>query len=388
MSLYTQLKKLLLGVKPLTADHRPPSPAHFALRADELPPFDLNIAELMRFDPQVRIGLGARNGMLMQAEIDVVGDRAEECAFVRDQWLRIWNSSAAALLKAKLYGFVPCEVMYRRQRGGTHDGAIVVDRLEPRHPRDARPLLHHGRVAGFALKLASGRSVKVVAPKGLVVTFDAEFGNAYGCALLERAYPAWHEKWMHGGAKRLLRQRMMKDAYVGDVLYYPPEAEFELPNGESVQWRDLAREIVEARASGGTLTLPLVRDTDGQRLIEYTPPQSTGGMTQIFQWKRDIDSDIWKSLEVPPEVIEAFARGSGFSGRTVPLMICLAAVQQELAEIIACIDRDVLRPLTHLNFGRVPDYEIRPRSLLESFAPIVHRAPLAPLRGEGLGVRG
>jgi hypothetical protein len=109
-------------------------------------------------------------------------------------------------------------------------------------------------------------------------------------------------------------------------------------------------------------------DGDGHRLLEYTPPQSTGGMTQIFQWKRDIDMDIWKALEVPPEVIEAFQRGSGYSGRTVPLMICLAAVQQELAEIIACVDRDVLRPLAHLNFGRPPDYEIRPRSLVAGFA--------------------
>jgi hypothetical protein len=368
MSLYTKLKKLLLGPKPLTADHRPPPAAHFALRVDELPSFDLHVAEVMRFDPQVRIGLGARNGMLMQASVEVVGDRAEENKFVRDQWLRIWNSAAGALLKAKLYGFVPCEVMYRRQRGGAHDGAIVIDRLEPRHPRDARPLLHHGRIAGFALRLASGRSVKVLAPKGLVVTFDAEFGNPYGCALLERAYPAWHEKWMEGGAKRLLRQRMMKDAYVGDVLFYPPEAEYELPNGQTMPWRDLAQDLVEARNSGGTLTLPSLYDAEGHRLIDYQPPQSTGGMSQIFQWKRDIDNDIWKALEVPPEVIEAFARGSGYAGRTVPLLICLAAVQQELAEIMACVDRDVLRPLAHLNFGRPPEYEIRARSLLQAFS--------------------
>jgi hypothetical protein len=280
--------------------------------------------------------------------------------------------------------------MYRRQRGGAHDGAIVVDRLEPRHPRDARPLMHHGRIAGFALKLASGRSAKVLSPKGLVVTFDAEFGNPYGCALLERAYPVWHEKWMDGGVKRLLRQRMMKDAYIGDIFWYP-EGDADLGNGQTKSWREVANEIVAARTSGGTLTLPQMLDADGHKLLDYTPPQSTGWMTQMFLWKRDVDADLWKALEVPPEVIEAFARGSGYSGRAVPLMICLAAVQQELAEIIACVDRDVLRPLAHLNFGRPPDYEIRARSLVEAFAAPVsmkERAPLAPLRGEGLGVRG
>ena len=44
-----------------------------AMRIDDLPPFSIQTAELMRFDPQVRIGLGARNGLLMAAEVEVTG---------------------------------------------------------------------------------------------------------------------------------------------------------------------------------------------------------------------------------------------------------------------------------------------------------------------------
>jgi hypothetical protein len=36
---------------------------------------------------------------------------------------------------------------------------------------------------------------------------------------LERAYPAWFEKWMEGGAKQTLRLRMIKDGYIGESLY-------------------------------------------------------------------------------------------------------------------------------------------------------------------------
>ena len=61
------------------------------------------------------------------------------------------------------------------------------------------------------------------APAALVCTFDAECANPYGCALLARAYPAWFEKWMPGGAKRTLRLRMIKDAYIGDIFWYPAE---------------------------------------------------------------------------------------------------------------------------------------------------------------------
>jgi hypothetical protein len=43
-------------------------------------------------------------------------------------------------------------------------------------------------------------------------------------------------------------------------------------------------------------------------------------------------------------------------------------VHQELAELIRCVDRDVLRPIAQLNFGRVPQYDIRPKSLVERYA--------------------
>ena len=251
MSLLTKLKQLLLRRRPITAEHRPPPAPQMALRADELPPFNLHTAELMRFDPQVRIGIGARNGILMQAEVDVNGPHADEVRWVRDQWRRIWHSSAHILSKAKLYGFLPCEVMYREIYGGPFDGLIGFDSLQPRHPRDARPLVREGRIAGFSLRLANDRTVNVMAPKARLATFESEFGNPFGRAVLERAYPAWHEKWMDGGAKKLLRLRMIKDAYIGDIFWYPPDTEAELPNGQTMLWRDLAREIIDARCSGG-----------------------------------------------------------------------------------------------------------------------------------------
>ena len=50
---------------------------------------------------------------------------------------------------------------------------------------------------------------------------------------------------MDGGAKKLLRLRMIKDAYIGDIFWYPPDTEAELPNGQTMLWRDLAREIID-----------------------------------------------------------------------------------------------------------------------------------------------
>jgi hypothetical protein len=282
-------------------------------------------------------------------------------------------------LRAKLYGFLPFEVVYRQAASGPFRGLFEVERLIDHHPRQTRLLVAADRIVGFAREAVGdlgrisapsygGGWTDCFAPQALVCTFDAECGNPYGCALLARAYPAWHEKWMPGGAKRTLRLRMIKDAYVGDIFWYPPDRRFELVNGREVSFRDLAREIVESRHSGGALTLPLIRDGQGHKLIDYTPPQGVPGYTQIFRWKSDLDLEIWKALEVPPEIIQASTSGSGFSGRWIPFAVALSAVHQELAELIRCIDRDVLRPMAALNFGREPQYTIRPRSLVESYA--------------------
>jgi hypothetical protein len=141
-----------------------------------------------------------------------------------------------------------------------------------------------------------------------------------------------------------------------------------MPDGREISYRDMAREIVESRHSGGALTLPLIYDSLGNKLLDYTPPQGVPGYTQIFRWKADLDLEIWKALEVPPEIIQAQTSGSGFSGRWIPFAVALSAVHQELAELLRCIDRDILRPIARLNFGPRARYEIRPRSLVETYA--------------------
>jgi hypothetical protein len=402
MNLFTKLRSALLGKRnaPVT---RLPAADHGAMRVDELPPFNLHVADLMRFDPQVRIGLGARNGLLMAAEIEVAGPDPRLTRWVQHQWDALWCAHAQQLLKAKLYGFMPFEVVYRRAAGGDFAGLIEVDRLIDFPPRDVRLLVQDDQIVGFTVdsrfRLPGGTSIgdslapresssrpadgsyhDLFAPAALVATFDSECANPYGCALLARAYPPWFEKWMPGGAKRTLRLRMIKDAYVGDIIWYPPDRQVELDDGRTVSWREIAREIVEARLSGGALTLPLLYDSAGNKLVDYTPPQHVPGATLIFNWKRDLDLEIWKALEVPPEIIQASSSGSGYSGRWIPFAVALSAVHAELAELIRCVDRDLLRPLAHLNFGRTPQYTIKPRSLVETYAQMFGAENRTPSR--------
>ena len=355
----------------------------------------------------------------MAAEVEVAGGDQRAVAWVQHQWNALWNSAAHRLLKTKLYGFLPFEVVYRQATSGPFAGLLEVQRLIDYHPSYARLLVQGDEIVGFTYEddeTESGREGEsgsgrnsispspthplspsltdagsssnqrdLLAPQALVCTFDAECGNPYGCALLARAYPAWYEKWMPGGAKRTLRLRMIKDAYIGDIFWYPPDRRFELMNGNEISFKELAREIIESRHSGGALTLPLIRDATGQKLVDYTPPQGVSGYTQIFRWKADLDLEIWKALEVPPEIIQAQRSGSGYSGRWIPFAVALSAVHQELAELIRCLDRDILRPIAEVNFGRGAAYEIRPRSLVETYSAMFGKER-TPGRDVGVGV--
>ncbi|HUE75175.1 MAG TPA: hypothetical protein VMP01_30185 [Pirellulaceae bacterium] len=426
MSLFSTIRDLLIGRQSSRRTTLAlPAPS---VRFDDFPPFNLHVAELMRFDPQVRVALGARNGLLMSAQVEVTGPREEVNAWVEAQWDRVWCECAHQLVRAKLYGFQPFEVYLRQSASGGRnsasggrnsasggrnsasggrqppDGSALEDGHERAAespsgavPRGARGLLweiaelrdrpvaqtrlltRDDRPVGFVFKDGQ-RERRILAPRGLVVTFDAECSRPYGCALLARAYPAWFEKWMRGGAKETLRLRMMKDAYVGDIFWYPADRKVTLPSGEEVSWRDLAREITELRQSGGAIALPMLRDRDGSKALDYSPPTPVFGHTQILTWKRDLDLDIWKSLEIPPEIIQAATTGSGFSGRWIPFVVALAAVQTELAEIIRCVDRDLLRPLSQLNFGTAASYEIRAMSLVETYAARFGEGPSIRMR--------
>jgi len=407
MGVFSKLRHALLG-RPQPKVTRLESAESTAMRIDELPPFNLHVADLMRFDPQVRIGLSTRNGLLMAAEVEIAGDDERINRWVQHQWDALWNGSSHHLLRAKLFGFQPFEVLYKQAAGGEFRGLIEVERLIDHPPGKTRLLVAEDKIVGFSVEedgrtaarmrgragerergrgewvgrsgMAAQRnategvpyradgSIDFYAPQALVCTFDSDCASPYGCALLARAYPAWFEKWMPGGAKRTLRLRMIKDAYIGDIFWYPTDRRFELPDGSETTYRDLAREIVESRASGGALTLPLVYDSSGNKVFDYTPPQNVPGHTQVFRWKSDLDVEIWKALEVPPEIIQAQSSGSGFSGRWIPFAVALSAVHQELAELIRCIDRDILRPIAQLNFGRECQYQIKPRSLVEIYA--------------------
>jgi SPP1 gp7 family putative phage head morphogenesis protein len=327
---------------------------------------------MLASDPVVSFSMNIRNAALMAAEVDIQGRRPEIVKWVRKQWEYLWCYHRMSMLASKELGFAPLQPLWKADE----QGILNIVGLKEFAPEDCRGSEKGGKLVGFKVK-----GEPLFFPQGLWINFDPKYGGAYGRALTRRQYPAWYEKWMERGAKRLQQLRMIKDAYIGDIFWYPPDLLLEIPDGnggkKTIPWRDVLREIAECRMSGGAMTLPLKLDANGKELTRYQPPTAIPGSTEIFNWVEYCDENIFRGGDIPFEVVQAADTGSGFSGRSIPFLVLLSVCNGELTQTVQQTDERSLRGVASLNFGGDPDYTMKPKSLVETFSANIQGSSLA-----------
>lgn len=324
---------------------------------------------MLTSDPMINFSLNVRNAALMATQIKITAKSPQVKTWLTKQWHTLWNYNRPQLVSAKKWGFAPLQCVFKMNKTTR---LIDIKELKDFAPEDARALQLNNKLCGMRVK-----GNPMFFPQALWLKFGGEFGSPYGVAVTRRQYPAWYEKWMDHGAKRLLQLRMIKDSYIGDIFWYPPHINATLPDGTSMPWRDLMREIGENRLSGGALTLPRLLDSNGKELTGYQPPQPIPGATEIFQWVDSCDDNILKGADIPTEVIQAADTGSGFSGRSIPFLVLLSVCNNEIVEIVQCIIEQVLRPLAWLNWGEDVEFEMEPLNLVQSFAGDIQGSQMA-----------
>ena len=370
----SEVRRVILDKDP-TANYQSTRFAYYGeLFVQNIPLWRLWTARLMlTSDPIVNFSMNIRNAALMAAEVRIKAAKEEVAVWAAKQWDTLWNKHRSKLVSAKKWGFAALQCLYKVNNQGLIEIADVKDFA----PEDCRALELDSKLVGMRVKDA-----RIFQPQALWITFGAEFGSKYGVAVTRRQYPAWFEKWMDHGAKRLMQLRMIKDAYIGDIFWYPPNINIQLPDGKQISWRDMMREVAENRLSGAALTLPRLYDSSGKELTGYTPPQQVSGITEVFAWVQHCDDNILKGADIPLEVVQAASTGSGYSGRSIPFLVLLNVCNTELIEVVQAVTDQVLRPLAWLNWGGDPELEILPVNLVESFSRDVAGSPLG---GSGIG---
>jgi SPP1 gp7 family putative phage head morphogenesis protein len=363
-----KLQAALVGHDP-TAGYQGLPNYPYATIVNSIPPYTLFDGKMMLdTDPVVEFGLNIRNAALSVAEVEITAKNEQVKKWLDDQWRVIWELNRGKILATKKWGFNGLQPTYKMNPATR---MIEIEGLKDFAPEDMKALRNKksGNPCGFKVR---GR--ELYGPRALWLTFNAEYGSPYGKGVLRRMWPPWFKKWMPHGAEKLTQLRMIKDAYIGDIFWYPPNMNLTI-NGQEVPWRDVLRQQGENRLSGGALTMPMLIDNNGKDLTRYTPPQHIPGATDIFQWRESIDEDILRAADIPIEVVKASETGSGYSGRSIPFMVLLSVCNEELTCYVQAIEQ-LLRDVAWLNWGSDPDFELRPKSLVESFAQDASGSPM------------
>lgn len=367
-----ELKNTVIATNPLK-DYKNTRTAFWAeLIIQGLPPWYLWIGKAMLdSDPLVRFALDIRNAMLMTAEIEVECDYPEIATWIKEQWDFLWTQHGKKVAAAKEFGFAPLQLIWKEDAKNSN---LIISDCKEYAPEDAKALVLGNDIKGMKIK-----GTDVFSPQAMWMTFGSKYDQPYGNGILRRMYPPWFQKWMNHGSERLLQLRMIKDAYIGDIFWYPPNQLVEIPNGDgtvtSVPWRDVFRELSENRLSGNTLVLPRLVDDNNNPLTDYTPPQDTGGATSIFDWADRNDNKILQAASITREIIEAASSGSGFSGRSIPFLTTLSVCNEEVKEMIVGFRRPIETAIW-LNWGIEPDFTIKPKNLVETFSDDIQGSAL------------
>jgi hypothetical protein len=328
-----------------------------------LPRFSLMQVQDMLTDPRVEFGLRLIKGpVLSKSRFFVDCDNPEAKEFLKNTVIRFWRTSAARALKALEWGYSCAEAMYELRKG-----RIEFDVLKDLHSLDCRALTRGGKLVAAAVQKVPGQRKKKVPlpiPKLLWHIHARELHPWYGCSRLRAAYLPWAEMWADGGYRDARTLYYHKYAFEGGIMRHPPGT-VKLDDGTTVVNKDLAREILEKKKTGGVMTLTNVPNSgfDGQYAWDYQPPHVMPPPENLLEYGKDLRDEMWEGMGIPPEIARAEGTGA-YAGRKVPEDAFYSVLQEIVYWLMFDFDQQIGRPLVEVNFGSGIEYEIVPFGLI------------------------
>lgn len=363
----------LLG-SPLTAEYVPYAVSGTFSLSRHRPPFTYYMVREMLTDPRIIYGLWLIKGPLAsRAEVQVVCEDETIRQFLITNINRFWRTSIMIALSAIEWGISASEVMYRYT-----DGQIQFDKLRYIDPLDVRTVTSKGEICGINVRNIPLRgqvrqqALYIGAPKCMIHLHWREKSPYYGLSRLYGAHVPWWETWSDGGYRDIRRLWYYKNAFEGGVMYHPPGMT-RLPSGLLIDNKDLAREMITKKRTGGTLVFPNSFIGDSQnRSWEYEPPTSNSGPEGLLDYGELLRSEELEAMGIPPEIVQSGGnQGFGSStGRQIPQDAFFAVLQELLQYLVNDLDTYVLRYLVQLNFGpAAASYDLIPLPLTPSEDP-------------------
>tara|TARA_R110000868_G_scaffold32763_8_gene119502 strand:+ start:655 stop:1968 length:1314 start_codon:yes stop_codon:yes gene_type:complete len=367
-----------LLAKPLTAAYDPVGsmlgPRHTSL--NRYPPFSTMYVNAMLVDPRVRFGLELiKAPILTKGQFEVNADNPAVAEYVKETLDTYKLFGQQQSLRSLEFGYACAEPMYEVRKG-----AVFYKELKPLYPTDCKAIqsVATGNLAGAVVKVNGSRNgmgsvdgqIVLGGPKCLWSVHNRDYHPWYGLSRLFGAFLPWLEKWNDGGFRDIRRLGYYKQAYDGGTMEHPPGETLLQTAGDGTPItkpnRDLAREIMDNKRTGGSLILPRVIGQDGQNLWRYTPGTNGLDMSGINAYGKDLDDEIWEGMGIPAEVAKAPGDSSGsYGGRSVPQEAFMGITHSVFCENTTDFVKQIIHPLVVLRFGRKNSwFQVKPYGLL------------------------
>jgi len=361
----------LLG-PPITQGYEPSIVPSMFLQTRHRPPFSSIIINEMLTDPRVLYGLFILKGPLSaDAKVSVICDDPTVEKYLKDFLNRFWATAVMDTLSAIEWGFSVSECLYEQD---PTTGIVSFQKTAFIHPLDCHLVVDHGQVCGVNLRHRNdpkntGHVTYIGMPKIFVHVHDRKFNRYYGKSRLFNAFIPWWEMWSEGGYRDIRRLWYYKNSFEGGTMRFPL-GNTRLPDGRIIDNRELARDIVTKRRTGGVLTLPsTVQGDSNSPAWDYQPPTSPGAPDGLLDYGELLRGEIFEGLGIPLEIVQSSGnQGFGSStGRQVPMDAFYCVLQDLLQAIVN--DLKVLATfLVKMNFGPVP-FDMIPEKLKDQSSP-------------------
>lgn len=353
-----------------TKDYSPGAAGYHGLWqfARRYPLFSLQTVAAMMADPRIGFGLWLIKGpVTSHARFFVDTQNTEVKEYLVKNITRFWRNSAPRALKALEWGYSCSEVIYNQNQ---YNGHLDFHTLKDLHSMDCRAVSLDGAFFGANIHNVPGyKRVLLQGAKVLWHVQGREFNPWYGRSRLYGAYIPWIEAWTDGGYRDIRSLYYHKNAFEGGIIYHPPGATKESDDGSSPagvrSHKDIARELLEKKKTGGVLVFPNLTDSQGKRQWEYVPATVTQSPVNILDYGNVLKDEIWEGMGIPPEVVKAAGTGA-YAGRLVPQQAFYATLQEIVYWLISDADEQIFRPSIEREFGPGIEYEIMPFGMMEN----------------------
>lgn len=350
----------------------------------------------MQRDPRIRFGLGILTGIMSivrwsgqmtdatgQTRDIVEASSPEVKQWVEETLTRFWQRDMRRLARNNFkWGWSPGEVNWKEA-----GGLVRYDRVGIVEPPDAVPLETDLGFWGARVTRVEGSGIPLdlTFPRVFWLTNDEEGRFYKGRSSLEGAWEPWVEKRGKHGACDSRRGWYSKNAFSGGTMKHPVGF-VEDENGIVRSNQDYAREIAERKENGGIMILPQGKDDNGVELWSYDEPKINGSLEGVREYIKDLDGEILEGMDIPNEVVTAAETGSGWSGRSIPMVFFLVGSDGRVLAVLHAVDICILRPGVWVNFGPEAWYKINPPSLLQLTKDSAEpQYPSAQSGGDSLG---